>query len=110
MTDKPNTADAAEALGPWQTIDSAPLDGTPVLVVFRGEMHVASYSAVWHPDNLRWVVAEPLTGPASAYNHRCVHDIDITLYEGKPVIGGCEGPSHWMPLPAMPARKEPSDD
>lgn len=98
----PASEDALDPLG-WQPFETAPLDGTPVLVFFRGEMHVASHSPVWHKDNLRWVVTEPLTGPASAYNHRCAHDIGITLINGDPVIGGCEGPTHWMPLPLPPA-------
>ncbi len=86
----------------WQTIDSAPKNGTPVLVWFCGRMHVAEYTAVWHPDNLKWCVREAARGDGQPTT--TVVDISQpTFPDGRPIPGGHAGPTHWMPLPAPPA-------
>jgi len=46
----------------WQDISTAPKDGTPILVWFRGQMHVAEFGAIWSPENMHWHVREPATG------------------------------------------------
>ena len=60
----------------WMPIDSAPKDGTTVLVWSGGDMHLAFYVA----DQNVWMQK----------------DYELLLV-------GCKGPpSHWMPLPASP--------
>ncbi len=63
----------------WQTIESAPKDGTHVLVLIYGSVYEA-----WWDETGKWRLAK-------ADQHGC---------------GCCGGdeehPTHWMPLPEMP--------
>jgi hypothetical protein len=69
----------------WQPIETAPKDGTTILVFFDGgDMVLACWSEnVWHSDDRKlrpgW---EPL--------HR-VYDVEDAIF-----------PTHWMPMPASP--------
>ena len=65
----------------WQPIETAPKDGTKVLVW--------SNSNVWNePDVAYWGRSNPLNQPAWAGGHCRVSHIDQ--------------PTHWMPLPPPP--------
>ncbi len=69
----------------WQPIDTAPKDGTEVLVYFGGRVGVKS--AAW-------------TGSSSGLTIWCVDDEKHGPF---PVRGYSEPyPTHWMPLPAAP--------
>ncbi len=88
----------------WRTMDSAPRDGTPVLVWFRNRCHVAEYGPVLHPDNKCWFVREPATG---VEEKAClVAVIDPPTMGGNPIPGTFSGPSHWQPLPAPPSSQD----
>jgi hypothetical protein len=96
----------SEAIGrEWQDISTAPKDGTPVLVWFRGRQHVAEYAPIWHEDNKHWCVRDPATGQEDKSN--IVHEIDPPSIDGKPIPGTFSGPTHWMPLPAGPVVSRP---
>lgn len=84
----------------WRPIETAPKDGTRVLVWLCGEAHVAEYCAVWHPDNKRWCVREPANLRGEPSN--VVKDISQVLIDGRPILGTHAGPTHWMPLPEPP--------
>lgn len=89
----------------WQPIGTAPRDGTPVMVWFRGEYHVAQFIGIWAPENLKWCVKPPKTGLED--DMRPVHDISIPVWsDGVPIPGGHSGPTHWMPLPSPPTDGE----
>jgi len=62
----------------WRTIDSAPRDGTWIIIWDGTSVHQASYSERWH-------------GWFDTYG----------LYED-PWEGNKSHPTHWMPLPAPP--------
>lgn len=87
----PGEPPAMDASG-WRPIESAPKDGTDVLVYRGGRTYVARWLTLWET----WGVTvervpgegnEPFTGI------------------GRLAFGGhvaAEGPTHWMPLPAPP--------
>lgn len=85
----------------WQPIETAPKDGTLVLVWFRGRMYVAEHVGIYHSDNKHWCVREPPTEEAET--SRMVSTIDPPTIEGKSIPGIWSGPTHWMPLPAPPS-------
>lgn len=62
----------------WKTIDSAPRDGTPVLINVKTIKGICIYVA-WH-KNGQWIVFDTGQGQSAS--------VDAT---------------HWMPLPAPPA-------
>jgi len=66
----------------WQPIETAPKDGTPILLGIAGP-HYWPRSAWWCLDEERWVVHKG--GRFSAW-------FDIP-------------PTHWMPLPSPPDAK-----
>lgn len=76
----------------WQPIDTAPKDGTPVLVWFRGGAHVARYSPLWHPDNLRWIVNHPKWDDRDM---QVVSEIEPNEFQQRL---GMIGPTLWMPI------------
>lgn len=85
----------------WQKIDTAPKDGTRILVWFRGEMFVAFFGPVWHPENLKWLVPEPNTKADG--DGRIVSDISEPVWsDGTKIPGGHDGPTLWHPLPDQP--------
>jgi hypothetical protein len=107
----PSRAESMEAVrradapgeAPWRPIETAPTDGSFVLVWFRGEAHVARYSPIWHPDNLRWNVRHPQTGAAN--DMRVVTDIGVPMWGEEPLpveVAPHQGPTHWAPLPLSP--------
>ncbi|WP_367079153.1 DUF551 domain-containing protein [Luteitalea sp.] len=68
----------------WQPIETAPKDGTPVLVYFP---EIGVWEVRWSTDVFDdgfW----------------CVSD---NKFEDRPLRGWIENPTHWMPLPAPPA-------
>ena len=93
------TTGAAKAS--WMPIETAPKDGTPVLVWFRGRQHVAEYSAIWSTENMHWCVRDPATDQSEIVH--MVHQIDPPTIDGRPIAGTWLGPTHWMPLPVAPA-------
>jgi hypothetical protein len=86
------------AQGGWQPIETAPKDGTPVLVWFRGRPHVAEYGEIFVKGNEHWMVRDPATGQED--RAFIVHQIDPPMIDGKPYPGMWIGPTHWMPLPS----------
>lgn len=82
----------------WQLIETAPKDGTRVLVLFNGEPHVARYAPVWAPGNLHWIVNHPRW---RSEDMQMVSEIEPNEFQ---VLAGYKGPTHWMPLPSAPER------
>jgi hypothetical protein len=82
----------------WQPIDTAPKDGTPILVWFRGRMHVAEYGPIWHAHNKHWFVRDPATDQEETST--MVKQITRTNIDGRPISGTHEGPTHWAALPS----------
>jgi hypothetical protein len=80
----------------WQPIETAPKDGTKVLVLFNGEPHVAQYAPIWSPENKRWMVNHPRW---RADDMQMVSEIDPNEHQ---IAYGMKGPTHWMPLPEPP--------
>jgi hypothetical protein len=83
----------------WQPIETAPKDGTSVLVMFRGLMFVAEFVPIWHPDNKQWAVRLPPT--QQNLRETTVTQISPPMNGGKPYPGMWEGPTHWMPPRGM---------
>jgi hypothetical protein len=85
----------------WQPIATAPKDGRDILIFHLGQMHVASWQPVWHPDNMKWIVRQPLGYPDEA--NRAVNDLGPD-YGADGVLSAWSrpGPSHWAPLPSPP--------
>lgn len=91
-------SEPAETSG-WQPMETAPTDGTPIVVWWEGDYHVARWGSLWHPDNMRWLVrsAERLL-PGQP---RTVSELGPITNEFE-IAAGHKGPSHWVPLPAAP--------
>lgn len=90
----------SKAVG-WQPIESAPRDGTPVLVWSEGAAYVAEWCAIWHPDNKKWCV--PNADRRRDGDMRIVSDIGPDLEpDGSPSPWGRTGPTHWAPIPPRP--------
>lgn len=91
-------ADARQAdlAGAWQPIETAPKDGTRVML-WRGFISHGSWSemiiAEWHDGE--WLWPDPRENPST---HGEWTDYD--LIDG---YGDASGPTHWMPLPTPPA-------
>ncbi len=81
----------------WKPIETAPKDGTSVLVWFYGEPHVAVYAPIWTPENKRWFVRHPKWPDSSSWSQ--VTEIEPNQFQ---VMAGLVGPTHWMPLPEPP--------
>ena len=81
----------------WQGMDTAPLDGTAVLVLFRGHVYVAEFRAFIHPDNLRWCVPTPPTGLQD--ERRAIMDIGPHTWPDDAPLFGHHGPTAWAPIP-----------
>lgn len=67
----------------WQSIHTAPKDGTKVLLALGGAYSGVAL-AMWWPDFCAWVEHEP-----------CEEDGHFGI--------GSAIPTHWMPLPEVPA-------
>jgi hypothetical protein len=80
----------------WQPISTAPEDGTKVLVLYMGDVHVAEFGPVWHPSDKRWKVRAPSRDPQNINTAVIGPDIGP---DGKLQLWGDAGPTHWMPLP-----------
>lgn len=91
---------SADYCGTWRPIETAPKDGTPVLVMFRGLMVVAEFVPIWHADNKQWAVRIPPT--QQEVRGTSVTQISPPSIDGKPYPGMWLGPTHWMPLPKPP--------
>lgn len=78
----------------WQSIDTAPQDGSSVLVFARGDV----FQAYWNMQYERWAANEPRSlNPEDRM--RIFHDLGPTKLETRVIDAG---PSHWMPLPEAP--------
>lgn len=78
------SAHAADGLGAWQPIETAPRDGTEVLVCRRYEDGHAEYAVAYcYEDDDGW---------------RDIGDIGWAGMQGGPD----NQPTHWMPLPTPP--------
>ena len=83
----------------WQSIETAPKDGTRVLVSHNayGKKHVTT--ACLSHDATIWDDDDVLT--RDAVPHWVVFECD-DYYYSQHLIGD-EAPTHWMPLPEPPA-------
>lgn len=84
LADGKLTAGEAQQKSDWRTIDSAPRDGTDLLLYGKCEHDGRAYAA---DRNVGWCCEESPTGWMG-------RDLPIR-------------PTHWMPLPPPPARGEP---
>ena len=94
---QPNPEARHEALAKaWQPIETAPKDGTRVML-WRGFISHGEWSemiiAEWHDGE--WLWPDPRENPST---HGEWTDYD--LIDG---YGDASGPTHWMPLPTPPA-------
>lgn len=96
-------ATASETAG-WQPIETAPRDGTPVLVWHRGAFVVAEYCAIWQANNKHWCARTPSTDESDRSN--MVTQLDPPHIGGNPIPGTWDSPTHWMPLPTSPPLPE----
>ena len=71
----------------WQPIETAPKDGSKVLLVVRGRVHIGSYFNTVRIEHGVEV---------SRHEGWNWGDIWLSLYLDKPQ------PTHWMPLPPVP--------
>jgi len=62
----------------WQTIDSAPKDGTEILVF--NSLYKEMFVALWHDESWQYAVG----------------------IDSKPIILTTRETTHWMPLPEPP--------
>lgn len=77
----------------WQPIDTAPRDGTPILLA-GGEDDNTKYATELEAAKMR--------SPCRGWWH---HDgWIITLAEACCISVGRDNPTHWMPLPEPPPR------
>lgn len=85
----------------WQPIETAPKDGAEILILHLGQMHVASWQPVWHPNNHKWVVRQPRAHADDV--NRSVNDLGPD-YEADGALSAWSrpGPTYWIPLPAPP--------
>jgi hypothetical protein len=74
----------------WKPIETAPKDGTAVLLLCPGDRQcVASYGMNW-PFNETWRIYIPCMGQSG-------HSSDAVLHHDEDM------PTHWMPLPDPPS-------
>ena len=88
--------------GGWLPIETAPKDGTYVLVWVRGEAAVTKW--INDPFGKCWGITTP-PHPNNPDQSRTYSNVGPRGWEGVVIDAG---PSHWQPLPASPA--QPSAD
>lgn len=84
----------------WQPIETAPKDGRLILVNFGCKgVRAVSWGSPFHDDvteeNGLWCVDDDKHGPFPLRGY---------------CAAGPTAPTHWMPLPAAPQTKEPTND
>ena len=72
----------------WQSIETAPLDGTPVLLLHRMGRSIARWDGTW------W---RPMTN-----DYRGIFEVESAGAGAGTALTAVLGPSHWMLLPAPP--------
>lgn len=91
----------------WQPIETAPLDGTPVLLFIRGHCVVeANFSPGFWSDHHEY--GREYNGPVWV----CADDtFQVEVEEVPPEYGGMHHgqATHWMPLPAPPTQEHPGN-
>lgn len=89
-------------VAPWQTIESAPKDGTRVLIAFGDEIRAAYWDPKfeWMCDWGRYANEEDYEG-----EHRGTWTDGAVESFGYEEVHEYE-PTHWMPLPAAPLTQE----
>ena len=70
----------------WQPIETAPKDGTPIL------LYCEEWNFDWHGDDKKPIIAVCRSGRGGAFF------IDNTVYYETQALR----PTHWMPLPPPP--------
>jgi hypothetical protein len=70
----------------WQPIETAPKDGTSILVIYEGGQMIVSY----------WRVTESTTNGTVDYHM----ERWVTPWMAKPGVE--PAPTHWQPLPDLP--------
>ncbi|HMO74105.1 MAG TPA: hypothetical protein PKD48_02080 [Sphingopyxis sp.] len=75
-------------------MDQAPKDGSKVLVSYEGEVFIARFGALWHPDNVMWLTDQPFSDPPTVSPLGPERDTD-----GIQQPWHRTGPTKWMPLP-----------
>lgn len=85
--------------GEWRTIETAPLDGTPVLLC-GGSYWCDWQRTVHEPAVAKWVNSE---GQPDKWDKRWTIAAAEAGYTG----AFYNNPTHWMPLPEPPRRPRP---
>jgi hypothetical protein len=79
---------------PWQLIETAPKDGTPILFVAEGKVFAGVYSDDFGP--FQWVFIDDARESLAGC---CDNEMTGRIYvNGYPL----NVPTHWMPLPDPP--------
>lgn len=77
----------------WRPIDSAPKDGTSILLWSGGEHTIG-----W------WECGKEFALSAAGFNNWCKGHLTVGGYDAG--FDGIYNPTHWMPLPAPPSSAE----
>jgi hypothetical protein len=84
----------------WQPIDTAPKDGSRVLV-FNGKYVILAYygnARIWDEDNDKILDEDE---EDYCRSHWVIHEVEDDYYYSSHLLGENE-PTHWMPLPEPP--------
>lgn len=90
----------------WQPIETAPKDGRKLILAYRNRNNKArTVMARWLTDEEAAETDADGVGLEGGW-YECIDNWDdyteVAIHEGEP--------SHWMPLPAAPQTKEPTND
>lgn len=85
----------------WQPIETAPRDGTTILLAADGNVIAAWFNDAFAP--FPWVFVSDIRESLAGC---CDHEMTGRLYaDGYPL----SVPTHWMPLPDPPTSSTPTD-
>ena len=87
----------------WQPIATAPKDGTIIILSDGRWVHPGAWAPAVQGDSYPWIFVEDLTGaghqPVGCCDREDASRIEVNAWRD-------DGPSHWMPLPALPVTGE----
>lgn len=81
----------------WQPIESAPRDGTIILVADSLRVYAAGWAPAIHGEKHPWVLLENLNlhQPVGCCDREDDARVEVNAWAES-------APTHWMPLPAAP--------